>query len=97
MPLGATNITVRTPRLVTVVHDGKTEQVTTTEPTVGQLLSDLGIPFSSKDRLSAPPDSLLKANEKIVIGRVKHAIITATTALPYPRSRRPPTRPWRRA
>jgi resuscitation-promoting factor RpfB len=83
LALGATNITVRTPRLVTVVHDGTQEQVTTTEPTVGRLLSDLGIAFSSKDRLSAPPDSILKANQKIVVGRVKHATVTATTALPY--------------
>jgi resuscitation-promoting factor RpfB len=83
LALGATNITVRTPRLVTVVHDGTTEQVTTTEPTVGRLLSDLSIPFSSKDRLSAPADSTLKANQRIVVGRVKHATVTKTTALPY--------------
>src|SRR5439155_17227311 len=37
LPLGATNLTVRTPRLVTVVHDGTTQQVTTTDATVGQL------------------------------------------------------------
>jgi resuscitation-promoting factor RpfB len=83
LALGVTDITVRTPRLVTVVHDGKKQQVTTTEPTVGRLLSDLGIPYSSKDRLSAAPDSALKENQKIVVGRVKHATVTKTTALPY--------------
>ena len=83
LALGATDITVRTPRLVTVVHDGKTQQVTTTQATVGLLLSDLGIPFSSQDRLSAAPDSVLKENEKIVLGRVKHATVTKTTSLPY--------------
>jgi uncharacterized protein YabE (DUF348 family) len=84
LPLGTTQITVRTPRLITVVHDGKTEQVTTTESTVGQLLTDLGIAFSSKDRLSAAPDSVLTANQKIVVGRVRHATMTTTAVLPYP-------------
>ncbi|MDQ2750576.1 MAG: ubiquitin-like domain-containing protein [Actinomycetota bacterium] len=84
LALGATDITVRTPRLVTIVHDGMTQQVTTTEPTVARLLSDLGIAFSAKDRLSAAPDSILKPNQKIVVGRVKHTILTTTAALPFP-------------
>jgi uncharacterized protein YabE (DUF348 family) len=89
LALGATQITVRTPRLVTVVHDGKTQQVTTTEATVGRLLADLGIGYSSKDRLSAAPESVLKANQKIVIGRVKTTTVTTTTALPYPIKKSP--------
>jgi uncharacterized protein YabE (DUF348 family) len=83
LPLGATQITVRTPRLVTVVHDGKTQQVTTTEATVGELLSDLGIRYSSTDRLSAPTSSSLKESQKIVISRVKRRIVTVTAALPF--------------
>ncbi|MDT4960522.1 MAG: resuscitation-promoting factor RpfB [Pseudonocardiales bacterium] len=83
LALGATAITVRTPRLVTVVHDGKKQQVTTTESTVGRLLTDLGIKYSATDRLSASPGSALKANQKIVIGRVKHRTVTTTAALPY--------------
>ena len=83
LALGATAITVRTPRLVTVVHDGKKQQVTTTESTVGRLLSDLGIKYSATDRLSASPDSALKANQKIVLGRVKHRTVTTTASLPY--------------
>ncbi len=89
LALGATQITVRTPRLVTVVHDGKKQQVTTTEDTVGRLLSDLGIPYSSTDRLSASPDSVLTANQKIVVGRVKHRTVTTTIALPYSIKRSP--------
>jgi len=84
LSLGATQITLRTPRLVTVIHDGKKEQVTTTEATVGRLLSDLGIAYSAPDRISADPNSPIKPDQKIVIGRVKKATITATAALPFP-------------
>ncbi|MEP7022015.1 MAG: G5 domain-containing protein, partial [Pseudonocardiales bacterium] len=84
LSLGATQITLRTPRLVTVIHDGKTQQVTTTEATVGRLLSDLGIAYSATDRLSADPNSPITPDQRIVIGRVKKATVTATAALPFP-------------
>ncbi len=84
LPLNPTDITVRTPRAVTVVHDGTTQQVWTTDATVGRLLTDLGIALGPNDRLSAAVSSALKANQKIVVGRVTKAHITATKALPFP-------------
>jgi len=77
LPLNPTDITVRTPRAVTVVHDGTTQQVWTTDATVGRLLTDLGIALGPNDRLSAAVSSALKANQKIVVGRVTKAHITA--------------------
>jgi uncharacterized protein YabE (DUF348 family) len=84
LPLDPTQITVRTPRLITVLHDGKTEQVTTTEATVGLLLRDLGIAYGPKDRLSAAATSALRANQKIVVARIKKVTVTATKPLPFP-------------
>jgi resuscitation-promoting factor RpfB len=87
LPLTPTDLTVRTPQLVTVVHDGKTQQVTTTDSTVEQLLGDLGIAIGPQDRLSAPADSALFANQKVVLQRVKTSIVTQTSPLPFPVTR----------
>jgi resuscitation-promoting factor RpfB len=84
LPLGATDLTVRTPTLVTIVHDGKTQRVTTTDATVGQLLADLGIRLGPKDRLSAPVSSALTANQKLVLGRVATRRVTEARVLPFP-------------
>jgi len=84
LPLEPTRITVRTPRLITIVHDGQTEQVSTTQATVGMLLTDLGIAYGPTDRLSAAADSPLRANQKIVLFRIKKATATATKVLPFP-------------
>ena len=88
LPLGPTEITVRTPLLVTVVHDGKTEEVTTTAATVGRLLGDLGIALGPNDRLSAAAGSALKTNQKVVVSRVEKATVTTTKALPFPTTKR---------
>jgi len=84
LPLEPTRITVRTPRLITIVHDGQNEQVSTTQATVGMLLTDLGIAYGPTDRLSAAADSPLRANQKIVLFRIKKATATATKVLPFP-------------
>jgi resuscitation-promoting factor RpfB len=84
LPLDPTAITVRTPQLVTVVHDGKSVQVTTTEATVARLLVDLDIRLGTHDRLSVQATSAIKSGEKITITRVKNGTITGTKVLPYP-------------
>ena len=53
LPLGATDIAIRTPKRVSVQHDGTTQQVTTTDATVGQLVAELGLDLSPTDRMSA--------------------------------------------
>ncbi|MGI8760305.1 MAG: ubiquitin-like domain-containing protein [Jatrophihabitantaceae bacterium] len=84
LPLGVTDIAVRTPKLVTVVHDGKSEQVSTTDATVGQLLSDLGIVVGKDDRLSPAATTPLSENAKITVTRVRKGTVTASAVLPFP-------------
>ena len=84
LPLGVTDLAIRTPRIVTIIHDGHREQVSTTEQTVGQMLADLGIPFSAADRLSVSSSSLVVAGETVRIERVSRRLITRTKALPFP-------------
>jgi uncharacterized protein YabE (DUF348 family) len=83
LPLTATDISVRTPKIVTFVHDGRTEELTTTDTTVSQLLADMSVTVGAEDRLSPAAGSVLVANETIVLKRIRHARITATVPIPF--------------
>jgi uncharacterized protein YabE (DUF348 family) len=83
LPLSPTDIAVRTPKLVTLVHDGKTQQLTTTDATVGQLLGDLAIPVGPLDRVSMPTSAALLTNARIVLQRVKQTTVTKTSPIPF--------------
>jgi uncharacterized protein YabE (DUF348 family) len=83
LPLGVTTIAIRTPRLVTIVHDGRSEQVTTTDDTVGEMLSDLGISVGADDRMSVSPDAPVLAGETVVIQRVSKRLVTKTETVPF--------------
>ena len=83
LPLTPTDLTLRTPRYVTVLHDGKTELVTTTDATVGALLSDIGVQVGATDIVSVPTGAPLAAGETIVVGRVTRTLLTADQVLRY--------------
>ena len=83
LPLGATDITLRTPKLITVRHDGRTDQVSSTDSTVGQLLSDLAITVGPRDRVSPSLSTPLGADTKIVITRINGRTVTITETLPF--------------
>jgi resuscitation-promoting factor RpfB len=84
LPLGVTDIAIRTPRLITIVHDGKREQVTTTEGTVGGVLSDLQLSLGPNDRLSVPAGALVRTGELIRIERVSKRLVTRLQSVPFP-------------
>ncbi|MDP9092842.1 MAG: ubiquitin-like domain-containing protein [Actinomycetota bacterium] len=84
LPLTPTDLSVRTPRFVSVVHDRMLQQVTTTDSTVGQLLADLSVSLGPSDTISVPAGSAILPGERIVVGRVTHATIVANRALPFP-------------
>jgi uncharacterized protein YabE (DUF348 family) len=88
LPLDPTTITVRTPKTVSIIHDGTMQRVMTTDETVGQLIDDLGIKIGPRDTLSAPVTTALHANEKITVSRVNQRTVTATAVLPRPITRR---------
>ncbi len=83
LPLSPTAIELRTPKSITVVHDKKTERVTTTAPTVSVLLANLGVAVHPLDRLSAKPTSALTAGEKIVLQRITRKTQTVTVTVPF--------------
>jgi uncharacterized protein YabE (DUF348 family) len=78
LPLGATNIAIRTPRLVSIVHDGSRQQVTTTDATIGDVLGDLNITVGKDDRLSVASTSAVLPNEVVTLQRVRRELSTRT-------------------
>ncbi len=87
LPLTATDISVRTPRRVSVVHDGRTQSVTTTDATVRQLLADLGISLGPLDRMDAPAGGTLTDGERIVVARIRQLTTTAQQTIPFATTR----------
>jgi resuscitation-promoting factor RpfB len=70
LPLGATAIALRTPKFVTVDHDGTAQQVTTTDATVGELIDHLGLRLAATDLLSERTNAPLVDDMRIVVDRV---------------------------
>jgi uncharacterized protein YabE (DUF348 family) len=83
LPLTATDISVRTPKQVALVHDGRRTNVTTTDATVGQLIRDVGLTVGSTDRLSMPVTAPLAAGDRITLTRIVQHTVTTNRALPF--------------
>ncbi len=84
LPLTATSIELRTPKRVTVSHDGKTQHVITTAPTVAQLLRDLQVVVGPIDRVRPAPSKDVGARMKVRVVRVHVKHVTRREALSYP-------------
>jgi resuscitation-promoting factor RpfB len=78
-----TTVDVRTPKLVTIRHDGKTEHLETTDETVAQVLADRGVLVDDTDRLSPSPDSPVTNGQTIVVQRVRSKQVVATEPIPF--------------
>jgi uncharacterized protein YabE (DUF348 family) len=76
LPLSPTAVAIRTPQLVSVIHDGTSQEVATTDATVGELLSDLEITVGPADRLSPAPDAALSAGTVVRIQRVVTRLVS---------------------
>jgi uncharacterized protein YabE (DUF348 family) len=83
LPLGVTDIAIRTPRLITFVHDGKHEQITTTDATIGQLVSDIGLVLGPHDRLSVPLTAQVQGGETIRLQRVTSKLVNKVKSTPF--------------
>ncbi|MDT4979223.1 MAG: resuscitation-promoting factor RpfB, partial [Pseudonocardiales bacterium] len=82
LPLEATSLTLRSPRKVVLVYDGKKKAVWTTDVKVGDLLRDEGIKVGSHDLVT--PRILIGAYKKIVVKRIVHKRVTVREALAFP-------------
>jgi uncharacterized protein YabE (DUF348 family) len=83
LPLGATDIALRTPKRITVVHDGLHTRVTTTDATVGQLLKDMNLDLGPDDRLSTSANAPLVSGQHVRLTRVVQHTRIANKPIPY--------------
>jgi uncharacterized protein YabE (DUF348 family) len=87
LPLDATNLDLRGPKRVTIVHDGKKKAVTTTDATVGELLKDLGIKVGSKDLVTPAARTAIKPRLTVAIERVTRKRVTVRESVSFPVTR----------
>lgn len=72
------SLSVSTPKLVTIAADGATRKVTTTAPTVAELLLDQGIAVGSADRLSVVPATPVTDGLVVALTRITRTSVTVT-------------------
>lgn len=91
LPLSASDLTLRAPKKVTVLHDGKTQALTTTEATVGQVLKELGVTMGKLDRVKPAHTTAVSNGVKIVVDRVavKREVDRVSVAYPVTRQNDP--------
>ena len=89
LPLTPTDISVRTPKLVTIKHDGQTQNVTTTDSTVGQMLADLSITVGPQDKLTPAAGTAINDDELVILQRVTSAEIMRTASVPFATTTQP--------
>ncbi|MGH3260616.1 MAG: ubiquitin-like domain-containing protein, partial [Trebonia sp.] len=83
LPLHATSITLRTPKQISVVHDGETQTVTSTDSEVRNVLADLRVTLGPKDRLTPASSTVITNGMKIVVQRVTSKQDTVHTSIAY--------------
>jgi uncharacterized protein YabE (DUF348 family) len=89
LPLNASAIELRTPKQLSITHDGQTQVVTTTDATVAQVLADAAITLGAADILSVPADSVPASGQVIIVQRVSVQTITVTEPVAFPTTNKP--------
>lgn len=76
-------ITIEKALNITLVHDGKTEKITTKAKTVEKLLEEQKLTLGKDDEISAKKGAKLKEGVKIVIKRVEYKTEKRTEKVPF--------------
>jgi uncharacterized protein YabE (DUF348 family) len=85
LPLRGMQLSITTPKNVTLVVDGQQRVVTTTAATAGDLLAEQGVTLSQTDRTSLYPTQALLDKMRLQVYRVQVGEVTETTAIPHGR------------
>jgi uncharacterized protein YabE (DUF348 family) len=85
-PLGRQGLalSVTTPKPVSLAADGKTRKITTTAPTVGDLLAEQGITVRPADKLSVLPSTPTVKGLVVALTRIDKKTVTAKEPVDYP-------------
>ena len=71
VPRSGMSLVVSTPKNVTVVADGQTKQLTTTEPTVADVLDEAGVSLDADDEIKPSVDAYVEPDEKLRVVRIE--------------------------
>jgi uncharacterized protein YabE (DUF348 family) len=82
---GGTNLSIFSPKRITIKVDHKNLAIISAGPTVNQALSRAKVVLSSTDRLSAPRTSALRDREVITVQRVRYASRVVSVPVGYAR------------
>jgi resuscitation-promoting factor RpfB len=85
LPLTPSDVSIRTPKTVTVVRDGVQRRVTTTDRTVGEVLADLEIATGHGTRVTPGVGAALADHQRILVQQVTHRRTTRLQKVPFPR------------
>ena len=88
LPLDGFTLTVRTPKRVTLVVDGKPRALVTSAVTVREALYANHLPLAKDDRLSVATGAPVTNGMTIVVVRVRYRTITSTVPLAPPVTRK---------
>ena len=83
LPLGATDIAMRTPKQVTLSADGHSRKVLTTDPNVADMLKALGVKLSAADYVSPKGATPISANLTVAVHRVVTKTETEKQSIGY--------------
>jgi uncharacterized protein YabE (DUF348 family) len=83
LPLSATDIALRTPKDVVVVHDHKRTHITSTARTVAELLSQINVALGPDDRINPTVNTALSSGLRVRIQRVISKLINHHKSIPY--------------
>ena len=83
LPLTPTQITLLTPKAVTIHVDNSALEVITTDRTAGQAIAAAGVVVGARDRVSVAATSALRDGEVITISRVRTTTKTVTKSIPF--------------
>src|SRR5829696_8446988 len=83
LPLDGYDLTVRTPKTVTVLADGRRQRVVTTAATVGEALDQLGVTVDGDDKVSQLASAAVVDGMTVTVTRVARKTTTVRTVLEY--------------
>ena len=84
LPLSPTEIAVRQPKAITVVHDKKSDRAVSTAPTVGALLTALGVTVGTADRLTPAAGTSVTPGLVVRVQRVTTKHVIKHVSVDYP-------------
>lgn len=83
LPLEGYQLTLRTPKKLTIVADGKKHTITTTVPTVGEAMDQAGVTVDGDDRVSQLAGATVRAGMTITVTRVLTRSSTTQAVVEY--------------